>query len=179
MQEIAYMVDGPDELRAELFGSLFVLLQNLSRRADEQLERFELTSRQWLLLAVIDKAFPGAAPTIGEAAAAYGSSRQNITQIARQLADRGYLTLEPDSRDRRAVRLTPTARRAIFDDPAVQAEQTRILADMFGALTPSELVAMHDLVLRCLARNAGARTAPDPARGGPGRETRSPRGGQP
>jgi DNA-binding MarR family transcriptional regulator len=165
MQDVAYVATGRDEqglheVRAELFGSLFVLLQNLSRRTDGELERFGLTSRQWLLIAVIDTAFPEQAPTMAEAAAAYGSSRQNVAQIAQQLVARGYLRIEPDDRDRRAVRLVLTARRAVFDDPVVRAEQAQVLADMFGALSPSEVRVLRDLVVRCVAHNTAENAPP-------------------
>jgi DNA-binding MarR family transcriptional regulator len=159
MQDIAYMEPDLDEVRAEVFGSLFVLLQNLTRRSDEELERFGLTSRQWLLIAVIDRVFPDAPPTIAEAAAAYGSSRQNIRQLADQLVTRGYLRIEPDAVDRRAVRLVLTDRKAVFDDLGVRAEQSQVLAQMFGALTPSEVRVLRDLVGRCLAHNADRRNS--------------------
>jgi DNA-binding MarR family transcriptional regulator len=119
-----------------------------------------------LPLAVLDTFFADQPPTIGQAAA-YGSSRQNVTQIARQLVDRGYLELEPDSADRPAVRLRMTAKKAVFDEPAVRAEQLQLLADMFGGLAPAEILAMRDLVARCLGHNATAADQPvSTSRGG-------------
>ena len=73
-----------DELaaRAEIFGSVFLIAQHLTKRADRELADLGLTTRQWLLLAVLKKTFPGVSPTLSEAAEAYGSSRQNIKQMA-------------------------------------------------------------------------------------------------
>jgi DNA-binding MarR family transcriptional regulator len=132
-----------------------VLLQNLSRRADEHLERFGLTTRQWLLLAVLDKRFGQAAPTLSEAATAYGSSRQNVKQIALQLVDRGYLRLEPDAVDRRVTRLWLTGKHRVFDEPAVAAEQAAFLADIFAALDSGDLSVLRGLVVRCLHQLGG------------------------
>ncbi len=141
---------GLTAVRGELFGAMFVLLQNLSQRADAELARFDLTSRQWLLLAVLATRFGPGVPTLSEAAAAYGTSRQNVKQIACQLADRGYLTLEPDAGDRRVTRLRLTGRHAVFDEPAVAAEQAAFLAGVFGGLSPAQTRTLRDLVVRCV-----------------------------
>lgn len=58
-----------------------MFMQQLTLRVEERLESFGLTSRQWLLLGVIEKAFPGYAPTISEATAVFGSSRQNVKLV--------------------------------------------------------------------------------------------------
>jgi DNA-binding MarR family transcriptional regulator len=129
-------------MRAELFGSVFVLVQNLSRRVDVALEPLGLTSRQWLLLAVLQRSFPDRAPSLTEAAAAYGSSRQNVKRIAEQLARRGYLRMVADPADRRPTRLQLTDRASRFDDPQAQAQ---FLGDTMGALGDDQLVQLHDL----------------------------------
>ncbi len=131
-------VDDEDALTAQLFGSLFVLMQRLSRRADDELASLTLTSRQWLLLAVITRAFPDASPTLSQAAAVYGTSRQNIKQIARQLQQQGWLRIVRDPDDARATRLELTDKVAVFADPAVQARQQQALTEMFGGLSPHE-----------------------------------------
>jgi DNA-binding MarR family transcriptional regulator len=158
MQDITYMADDDLSVEAELFGSLFVFLQKLTRSVDAQLEPFGLTSRQWLLLAVIDTAFGAHSPTISEAAAVYGTSRQNVKQIALQLERRGWLRLEPDRDDARAVRLVLTDRIQEFADPAVQAAQAAFVLTAFGALEPSERRTLRDLVVRC---SAGLPAPPD------------------
>jgi DNA-binding MarR family transcriptional regulator len=143
------------DYRAELFGSLFVLGQHLTRRADEALAPLDLTSRQWLLLAVLTRGFPGRAPTLSEAATAYGTSRQNVKQVALQLAARGYLTLTADGTDRRATRLVLTDEVASFDARFGAREQQEFLADAFGGLTAEQVSVMADLAGRCIAHLAG------------------------
>jgi len=134
----------------ELFGRLFVLSAHLTRRADEALARFGLTSRQWLLLAVLSRGFPGVSPTLTEAARAYGSSRQNVKQVALQLATRGYLDLVPDPADRRATRLVLTERVALFDEPDVAAAQSAFITDVFAPLSDAEVATLRSLVGRCI-----------------------------
>jgi DNA-binding MarR family transcriptional regulator len=132
----------------DLFGSLFVLSQHLTRRADDALAPFGLTSRQWLLLAVLSRL---GTPTLTEAARAYGSSRQNVKQVALQLEARGFLSLRPDPADRRATRLVPTDRVAVFDEPDVAAAQSAFVAGLFSPLDDDEVATFRSLVARCIA----------------------------
>ena len=133
----------------ELFGELFVLVQHLTRRADESLAAFGLTSRQWLLLAVLSR-FPGTSPTLTDAARVYGTSRQNVKQVALQLAARGYLRLEPDPADRRATRLVLTDKVAVFDEPDVAAAQSAVIVEVFSSLRDDEVATLRSLLGRCL-----------------------------
>ena len=138
-------------VQAELFGRLSVLSQHLTRQADAALVPFDLTTRQWLLLAVLVSSFPDGAPTLTEAAAVYGTSRQNVKQVAHQLAARGFVELVTDPRDRRATRLVPTARLAELDAPTAVAVQEAFLARSFACFSGDELTTFNSLVGRCLA----------------------------
>jgi hypothetical protein len=51
---------------------------------------------------------PGGAPTLTEAAFAYGSSRRNMKQVARKLVARGYLELEQILEDALVLRIRAT-----------------------------------------------------------------------
>jgi DNA-binding MarR family transcriptional regulator len=134
--------------REELFGRVFVLFQQLTRRVDEVLAPLGLTSRQWLLLVVLVRGFPGVAPTLSEAAAVFGTSRQNVKQIAGQLAARGYLTLDADPADARATRLVLTDRVAEFDEPSALAEQQAVLDELFACFSADEIATLEALVRR-------------------------------
>ena len=144
-------MSGDTPMQAELFGRLFVLDQRLTRQADAALGPFDLTTRQWLLLAVLVTSFPGGAPTLTEAAGVYGTSRQNVKQVAQQLAARGFVELVTDPRDRRATRVVPTARLAELDEPTAVAMQEAFLARTFACLSGDELTNLNSLVGRCLA----------------------------
>jgi DNA-binding MarR family transcriptional regulator len=149
---ITHMVDALTATDVELFGSLVVFMQQLMLRMDELLEPFGLTSRQWALLAAIDKGFPeGYAPTLSEATAVFGTSRQNVKQVALQLERRGWLRLELDPTDRRMLRLVLTDQRAVFDDPAVRATQGTFILSVLGGLTPREREAWLRSVRTCMS----------------------------
>ncbi len=139
------------EAQAELFGSVFVLTQHLARLTDTTLEPFGLTTRQWLLLAVLVRGFPGRDPSLTEAAERHGSSRQNVKQIALGLQARGFLELTSDPLDGRATRLHLTERVAMFDQPGPAETARALLANAHAGLTPAETATLRDLILRWLA----------------------------
>ena len=139
------------EAQAELFGSVFVLTQHLARLTDAALEPFGLTTRQWLLLAVLVRAFPGHDPSLTEAAERYGSSRQNVKQIAIGLQAHGFVALTADPRDGRTTRLHLTERVATFDEPGPAETARALLVDACAGLTPAETATLRDLMLRWLA----------------------------
>lgn len=115
---------------------------------DEMLAPMDLTTRQWLLLAILSRS---ARPlSLSESAARYGSSRQNIKQIALGLERRGYLRLLPDPEDARAQRLYLTDAIHRFDEPAIVQQGAAFLADVFSGLTPAELVDLEALMRRWL-----------------------------
>lgn len=63
----------------ELFGSVLMFTQQIMSRADKYLDPFGSTTRPWLLLAVLDKGFPGSAPSISEATAVFEKVQYGIT----------------------------------------------------------------------------------------------------
>jgi DNA-binding MarR family transcriptional regulator len=137
--------------RAEIFGSVFLIASHVTRRADRELAAVGLTTRQWLLLAVLITVFPGYSPSLSEAAEEYGSSRQNVKQIALGLQTRGFLRLVPDQTDARTTRIELTDRVGVFDQPAMVERTASMLADTFAGLTPDETTALQSLVRQWLA----------------------------
>ena len=136
---------------SDAFGGVFVIAGHLTRLTDDGLADWGLTTRQWLLLAVLTRGFPGRAPSLTEAAEAYGSSRQNVKQIALGLEARGFLRLVPDARDGRATRLEITDRVRIFDEPEGRARGRAVIEAAFDGLTRDEVLDLRRLVGRWLA----------------------------
>jgi len=144
--------------RHAALGTVFVVAQHLDRLGDVVLAPLGLTTKQWLLLAVVERGFGGRHPTLSEAAAAYGSSRQNVKAIAHGLEAAGYLRIARDAADRRALRLVPTEKVAVFTTPEWAAREAAFLSFAFGDLRPDEIAGLADLLERWLA---GFATRPD------------------
>ena len=144
---------GADDLlesRAEAFGSVFMIVQHLTRRADQQLAELGITTRQWLLLAVLTKSFGEHSPSLSEAAEEYGSSRQNVKQIALGLESRGFVRLVPDPLDARTTRIELTRRVRLFDETPMVERTSDMLEDVFAGLTANETRDLLDLSRRWL-----------------------------
>ncbi len=145
------MNDDQLEAASDAFGGVFVVVGHLTRLTDQGLADWGLTTRQWLLLAVLTRGFPGHSPSLSEAAAAYGSSRQNVKQIALGLETHGYLRLVPDPADGRTTRLVLTEKVGRFDEPEGRARGRDLLEAAFRGLAPDDVLALRDLVGRWLA----------------------------
>jgi DNA-binding MarR family transcriptional regulator len=152
MRNILRIVMSDDELQAasDAFGGVFVVVGHLTRLTDQGLADWGLTTRQWLLLAVLTRGFSGRSPSLSEAAAAYGSSRQNVKQIALGLETRGYLRLVPDPADGRTTRLVLTEKVGRFDEPEGQARGRVLLESAFARLASDDVLTLRDLVGRWL-----------------------------
>jgi len=136
--------------QAEAFGQVFLLAQHLTRVTDSELRPLGLTTSQWLLLAVVSR-HPGGAPTLTDAAAAYGTSRQNVKQVAKQLEVRGYLKLKADPGDGRALRLHVTRKVAdSFDSPAAKLRERRHFKRLFQGLGDADVAGLEALLRRWL-----------------------------
>ena len=111
------------EDRTFVFGSLFVVANRLETLLDRAFAPYGITSKQWLLLITVQSLFVEP-PTISQVAAAMGTSHQNVKQVALNLEKHGFLRLEKDKQDARAIRLFVTdACRAFAQETQQAGEQ--------------------------------------------------------
>jgi MarR family transcriptional regulator for hemolysin len=89
-------------------------------------------------------------PSLSEAAEKYGSSRQNVKQIALGLEARGFVRLVPDATDGRTTRIELTERVRLFDEPPMVDRTSAMLDDVFAGLTAHEIRDLRDLSHRWL-----------------------------
>lgn len=120
-----------------IFGNLFYIPNRLQVMIDEGLAKYELTAKQWFLMAVMDEFFKSP-PTLTEVAERMGSTRQNVKQLALKLAEKGFLKIDNDLVDRRALRLSLTEKCYAFWKNREQVD-VNFMDDMFSDLTPDEL----------------------------------------
>jgi DNA-binding MarR family transcriptional regulator len=132
----------------EIFGSLFFLAQHVARLTDQAMAETGVTTKQWLLLAVLVKKFQGQEPTLSEAAAIYGSSRQNVKMIALQLEKLGYLRLVSDPRDGRCLRLRLTPKMRAFDSERERRRQVALMEELFSWAKRDDLERLREMFER-------------------------------
>ncbi|HEY8910208.1 MAG TPA: MarR family transcriptional regulator [Desulfosporosinus sp.] len=93
--------------RKFVFGSVLIIANRMDTLLERELKEYDVTSKQWLLTAVLDNSFDNP-PTIKEVAREMGSSHQNVKQVALKLEQKGLLVFEKDKKDARVTRLKLT-----------------------------------------------------------------------
>jgi DNA-binding MarR family transcriptional regulator len=118
---------------------------------DAALEPLGLTTKQWLLLVILLKKVAGDQPTLSEVARCYGSSRQNVKQIATQLAKRGYLRIDTDPGDARMLRLRLLPKVEVFDTAPERARQSTLMDEVFSWAKTEDVEQLRGLLGRWVA----------------------------
>jgi DNA-binding MarR family transcriptional regulator len=90
-----------------IFGNIFLLANQLQTIIDRDFKPFNLTTKQWFLMASIGE-FGEDLPTLSQVADKMGNSHQNIKQLALKLKKSGYVEIIQDEKDRRVQRLKLT-----------------------------------------------------------------------
>jgi DNA-binding MarR family transcriptional regulator len=125
-----------------IFGSLFLLANKLQAIGDKYLGKDEITTKQWFLTAMISQ-FKDKAPTLSEVGELMGSSRQNVKQLALKLEEKGFLMIEKDEHDSRALRLKLTEKSEIFWSKREEKDNEFIM-DLFNNFDENEINIMFN-----------------------------------
>jgi DNA-binding MarR family transcriptional regulator len=123
----------PPPVRA--FRTALILAQLLRYLMDDRLRPDGLTTQQAALLTTVDGL---GQPSLNEAAAALGSTHQNVAQLVAALRRKDLLRVEPDPDDRRRVRLTTTATNDRYWRGRDKADLAAV-AQWFAVLSDDEL----------------------------------------
>ncbi|HEX5543153.1 MAG TPA: MarR family transcriptional regulator [Micromonospora sp.] len=133
------------------FRTVLLLAQRLRYLMDQRLRADGLTTQQAALLTAVAAL---GRPSMTEAAAALGSTHQNVAQLVAALQRKGLMRVEPDPADRRRRCLTVTAQNERYwagrdpDDVAAITEWFAVLSDeeleMFQTLAYRVLIAAQD-----------------------------------
>lgn len=118
-----------------IFGSLFILANKMQVIGDKFLG--DVTSKQWFLLIAVNQ-FENTPPTLSQVAAFMGTSHQNAKQIALKLVKKGFLVIDKDLNDSRALRLriTPECEAYFKERDSID---TMFLVELFQNLNTEEV----------------------------------------
>lgn len=130
------------------FRTTLTLAQKLRYVMDERLREDGLTTQQAALITVVTAL---GKPSLAEAAAALGSTHQNVAQIVAALVRKELLEVEADPADKRRKLLSATNRNEAYWKQRDEGDFAAI-ADWFGELTPAELATFCELSDRVIAR---------------------------
>jgi len=129
-----------DEM-AYVFGTIFTLsnrMQLVGDRLDAQ-----LTVKQWLFLAGV-MSCEHAEPMLTEIAARIGTSRQNVKKIASILERQGFILMQKDPGDARALRIQLTEACLVHLKRREETER-RFLETLFHGFDSAELSSLSGM----------------------------------
>ncbi len=137
------------EKKTYIFGTIFTLSNKLQLLGDKI--DAKLTVKQWLFLAGVLRC-DNDTPTLSEIAACIGSSRQNVKKLALILEKQGFVLMEKDVRDARALRIRLTDACKAHLKQREQAE-SRFIEELFYNYGAKELSLLSE-GLKKLENNA-------------------------
>lgn len=144
--------------RVRTFRLILVVAQAMRTMMDDLLRADGLTTQQAALISVAE-ALSG--PSLSGAAAALGTTRQNVKQVARALERKGFLRVVADEDDARARRLVVTEKSREYWRVRSGDDQ-RTVAGWFDVLPDRESETLFELLYKL---DGGVR-APTTVRGG-------------
>jgi DNA-binding MarR family transcriptional regulator len=130
------------------FRTALTLAQKLRYAMDERLREDGLTTQQAALITVVSAM---GKPSLAEAAAALGSTHQNVAQIVAALLRKELLQVEPDPADKRRKLLSATNHSKSYWKQRDEGDYAAV-ADWFGDLTPAEIKTFCELSDRVIGR---------------------------
>lgn len=123
--------------KREIFALIFQLSNELQKYLDKILSEYDMTGKQFLLLIVIGT-FENGDPTLGEITKRFGSSHQNVKQIAMKLEKKGYIEIKTDVNDTRVRRFKLTDKSIQFWDERDE-DDLRRFVQLFAGIENKEI----------------------------------------
>lgn len=134
-----------ESARAQSFALLIDLGTKLQVLVDRHLAPSGFTTRQWFLCIILEQA--GRSLSLRETALRMGTSHQNAKQLALKLERNGYLRIERDPEDARALRLSLTEACKSYWNRRKDRDR-EILETLFRSLPAAELDSLHRALKR-------------------------------
>lgn len=131
-------------VRVRTFRLIVILAQELRTLMDQMLRSDGLTTQQAALMTVAEA---GVALSISQAAAALGTTHQNVKRLAASLERKGFLDIVPDENDGRIRRLRATAKSRRYWRQRNVSDQQRVV-EWFSSLSEDEAETLFGLLLR-------------------------------
>ena len=133
-----------------IFGNLLFIAQRWTVNGDIILkEKTGITIKQWMLIVILQSQFNNYKPTISEAAKVFGTSRQNLKQVAISLQKKGFIEIKPDPNDFRIQRIALTGKHnALFEGEENEKWQRNYIDSLFGGFKNEEITFLNEYLER-------------------------------
>lgn len=134
------------EMEQYILVVLFLVQQRWGYFINKKLAEDKITTKQWLMMIIIENAFDHD-PSMQEVADALSTSHQNVKQLATRLEARGFMKIERDPNNRRILRLKTTDESRKYWKKR-SSEDLKSIARIFDGLDDSEVKSLFELMLK-------------------------------
>jgi len=149
-EEIDVEIEAKEKLFG-LFGNIFLMSRKLEYVVDKELAGDNLTTKQFLTIAVIEKMFGNDyPPSVNQVAEKLSTSHQNVKQIVDQLEKKGFLISERDEKDKRILRLKLTEKNRIFWESRAKRSEEFVMS-LFSSFSEREIEEFYFLTRKLLS----------------------------
>ena len=139
---------GPDRFEMEQYVLVFTFLiqQRWGYIINKKLAEDKITTKQWLMMIVIDNAF-NHDPSMQEVADALSTTHQNVKQLAVRLEARGFMKIERDPDNRRILRLRTTDECRKYWEKRTPKDAKSIIS-LFEGLDDEEISSLFGIIMK-------------------------------
>lgn len=134
------------EMEQYILVLIFLVQQRWSYYISKKLADDNITTKQWLMMIVIENAFAHD-PSMQEVADAMSTTHQNVKQLATRLEARGFMKIERDPDNRRILRLKTTDESHDFWEKR-EPEDIKSIISLFEGLDDSEVKSLFEITLK-------------------------------
>jgi DNA-binding MarR family transcriptional regulator len=134
------------EMEQYILVFLFLVQQRWGYYINKKLAGDKITTKQWLMMIVIENAFVHD-PSMQEVADALSITHQNVKQLAVRLEARGFLKIERDPDNRRILRLRTTDESREYWEKR-SPEDLKSIARIFEGLDNEELKSLFEIMVK-------------------------------
>ncbi|HVN55955.1 MAG TPA: MarR family transcriptional regulator [Anaerolineaceae bacterium] len=129
-------------LMEQTYATLFSLANKLQVKGDQYLKH--LTSRQLMTMIAIAH-LPEGEASLNNIARKLGTTKQTVKQLVGLITEKGYATILPSQRDKRAVNvtITPAGQQILLEDGELGIQ---LFADLFREFSLEELETLWSLL---------------------------------
>lgn len=140
--------ENPDRMEMEQYTLVFLFLiqQRWSYYINKKLAEDKITTKQWLMMIIIENAF-NHDPSMQEVADALSITHQNVKQLAVRLEARGFLKIERDPNNRRILRLKTTDESREYWEKRAP-EDLKSIARIFEGLDDKEMKSLFESMVK-------------------------------
>lgn len=134
------------EMEQYILVFIFLIQQRWGYIINKKLADGNITTKQWLMMIVIENAFDHD-PSMQEVADALSTTHQNVKQLAVRLEARGFLRIERDSENRRILRLRTTEECRNYWEKRTP-EDAKSIISLFKGLKDSEVQSLFEIIMK-------------------------------